>query len=85
MNRIFQEYAGFSARVCGAFEELLQKEEAELAVVAHGGTQMAVLDRWGQPAREYWQWQRPCGCGWLLEYGKGRDAFTVLREVGFLQ
>ena len=46
---------------------------------------MALLDRWGVPAREYWQWQRPCGCGWLLEYNRERDRMTVLEEVDFLK
>ncbi len=77
--------AEYTVRVCAAVEKLLQTEEDELVIVAHGGTQMAVLERWGRPAREYWQWQRPCGCGWLLDYDKTQDCVTVLREVSFLK
>ena len=28
---------------------------------------MAILERWGRPARDYYSWQCPCGTGWLLE------------------
>ena len=40
--------------------------EEDLFIVSHGGTQMAILERWGRPARDYYSWQRPCGCGWKL-------------------
>lgn len=76
--------ADFSARVCGAFAELLRKE-TELVIVAHGGTQMAVLERWASPKRIYYECQRPCGCGWLLRYEKERDRLRVLRELDFLR
>ncbi len=77
--------AEYTARVCAAVEKLLQTEEDELVIVAHGGTQMAALDRWGDPARDYWQWQRPCGCGWLLEYDRERDRMKLVEEVDFLK
>ena len=38
-----------------------------LAVVAHGGTQMAVLERYARPARDYFSWQGPHGGGYLLD------------------
>ena len=80
-----EDRAEYTARVCAAVGKLLQTEAEKFIIVAHGGTQMAVLDRWGDPAREYWQWQRPCGCGWLLEYDKTQDCMTILREVSFLK
>ena len=70
--------AFYSERVCNAFMSVLCAErerqacltrhpsEQDLFIVAHGGTQMAVLERWGVPSRDYYSWQRPCGCGWLL-------------------
>ena len=71
----------YAARVCTALEALLQREEDPLVIVAHGGTQMAALERWGEPAREYWQGQRPCGCGWALDWDGQR--LHVMREVDF--
>ena len=75
----------FSDRVCGAFGEILDKERdsAEVVLVAHGGTQMALLERFGEPQQDYYKWQRPCGYGWLLDWEAGR--MRVLREVDFLR
>ena len=80
-----EDRAEFSRRVCAAFEGILaeERESAELAVVAHGGTQMSVLERWGEPGREYYQWQRPCGCGWLLNWDG--QTLQVLQQVEFLR
>lgn len=79
----------FSRRVCAAFERILSMEEtdkgaAEVTVVAHGGTQMALLERWGQPAKEYFQWQTPCGWGWLLERDPASGALRPLEKNSFL-
>ena len=83
----------FSVRVCGAMEAVLrewggqrfQNGEAVLAVVAHGGTMMAVLERWGEPRRDYWRWQLPCGSGWELEWDPDREVLRVLGEASFLK
>ena len=72
--------ASFSELVCNAFLTILDMEKEQikkddrsvrtaedgLFIVSHGGTQMAILERWGNPARDYYSWQRPCGCGWRL-------------------
>lgn len=52
-------------------------------MVAHGGTQMAALERFGRPARDYWDWQSPPGGGFLLETDAERWAKTrTLALVG---
>lgn len=51
----------------GDFKE---QGKADLFIVSHGGTQMAILEKWGCPARDYYDWQRPCGCGWKLALHK---------------
>ena len=79
-----EDKASYTARVCAAFERLLLRGGEELVIVAHGGTQMAVLERYGDASRDYWQWQRPCGCGWLLENGAD-GGLRVLEEVSFLR
>ena len=80
-----EDRAGFSARVQAAFSSLVEQERcagaSELVIVAHGGTQMAALERWGDPPREYWRGQRPCGCGWLLDWDG--EKLRVLEEVDF--
>ena len=68
--------AAFSSRVCHAFLTVLKMEEQrngpeeDLFILSHGGTQMAILEKWGRPARDYYDWQRPCGCGWKLSFRK---------------
>lgn len=79
-----EEREGFSLRVCKAMEGLLQTGE-DLVIVAHGGTQMAALERWGRPEREYYRWQTPCGCGFQLTYDRQRGEMRVERELSFLR
>ncbi len=74
----------YSARVCRAVQALLSAEGEELVIVAHGGTQMAVLEKWGRPHRRYYEWQRPCGCGWQMEYDSACGCISGLQEVSFL-
>ena len=66
-----EDYQEFSARVCDAFAALLDhnaaRGEDSLVIVAHGGTQMAVMERFAAEKRDYWSWQLPCGQGYLLE------------------
>ena len=72
-----------SQRICTAFEELIDKEQEQLVVVAHGGTQMAILERYGCPERDYYQWQSTNGGGFLLDGGDWRACrkLRLLREI----
>lgn len=80
-----EDRAEFSVRVCAAMGSLLRTDEDELVIVAHGGTQMAALEHWGRPAREYYRWQTACGCGWLLDYDREFEEMRVLDEVSFIK
>ena len=77
----------FSLRVCSSFTALLEDafaaELENMAVVAHGGTQMAILEKWGAPKRAYYQWQTACGHGWLLETDLWPDSLRVSGEVDY--
>lgn len=63
----------FSARVCRAFSALVDERLAagadRLVIVAHGGVQMAALERFALPRRAYFDWRAPCGGGFLLDAG----------------
>ena len=63
--------ADFDRRVCGAFAALtdaaLDAGEDGLVILAHGGTQMAVLARCALPRRDYFEWLSPPGGGFILE------------------
>ena len=79
--------AEFSTRVCGAFSALVEKALAEgreeLLIVAHGGTQMAVLERWGEPKNEYYAWCSAPGTGWRLDTANWPACLRVLGPVDY--
>ena len=60
----------FVSRVTEAFSVLLEGArragESRIFIVAHGGTQMAVLSAFADEKKDYYSWQLPCGCGYLL-------------------
>ncbi|MCD8212226.1 MAG: histidine phosphatase family protein [Oscillospiraceae bacterium] len=75
----------FSDRVCLAFDDLLRsatlRGEPGLTIVAHGGTLMALLERFGKPRQEYFQWMTDCGCGFRLRAENWtEDRSLVVRE-----
>lgn len=56
-----ESQAELTDRVCAAMEQLLceasQRGEGRLVMVAHGGTMMGFLDRFGNdPSKLYWEW-----------------------------
>ena len=61
----------FAGRVCGAFSALVEAAldtgETQLVVLAHGGTQMAALERFALPQRDYFDWLGPPAGGFILE------------------
>jgi len=65
-----EDRAAFEERTCACFAALvdaaLASGEESLVIVAHGGTQMAVLSRYGVPQREYYTWQSGNGLGHIL-------------------
>lgn len=75
----------FSNRTCPAFAALLDgalaRGEDRLVIVAHGGTQMSILHRFGRPWREYHQWRGSNGGGFVLD-SQPWPAGRTLRLVG---
>lgn len=61
----------FCARVCKAFAELVDKALAEgqerLVIVAHGGTQMAAMERFAVPRKTFHEWCGPNAGGYVLD------------------
>lgn len=57
--------AQFCRRTCAAFDalvsEALERKESQLVIVAHGGTIMAVGERFVLPRRGYFEWKVPNG------------------------
>ena len=73
--------AAFSDRVCEVFAALvdaaLDVGESQLVILAHGGTQMAALERYALPRRDYFQWLGPPGGGFILDASPWRAAHAL--------
>lgn len=63
--------AAFSDRVCAAFAPLVEADldagKPQLVILAHGGTQMAALERYALPRQDYFDWRAPPAGGFVLE------------------
>lgn len=62
---------GFCDRTCTAFaqlvDEALREKREQIVIVAHGGTQMAVMERFAVPHYEYYHWCAPNAGGYKLD------------------
>lgn len=73
----------FAGRCCAAFEKACleaEKESAwEVAFVVHGGTIMAILDRYARPHHDYFEWQVKNGEGFSCElyWDREEEAFPI--------
>lgn len=61
----------FCQRICSSFEELINRSiangESSLVIVAHGGTQMAAMERFALPHKNYYEWCGPNAGGFVLD------------------
>ena len=57
--------AQFAARCVAAFENIREQTE-DCALIAHGGTIMAIMERYAHPRGSYYDYQVSNGCGFLL-------------------
>ena len=57
--------AQFAARCVTAFESIRRQTEA-CALIAHGGTIMAIMERYAMPRGTYFSFQIGNGCGFIL-------------------
>ena len=63
--------AAFCERICAAFSALVDKSLADgeemLVFLAHGGTQMAAMERYALPHKDYYEWCAPNAGGFVLD------------------
>ena len=84
-----EQKSEFCCRTCKAFARLvdqaLEAGEDRLVIVAHGGTQMAVMERFALPARDYFSWNGPNGGGFVLDASPWRRErkLTLRRTVHY--
>ena len=80
--------AAFCERICAAFSALVDKALADgeemLVILAHGGTQMAAMERYALPHKDYYEWCAPNAGGFVLD-AKDWTAKRVLYLVKTVQ
>lgn len=62
--------AAFTKRVCDGFERAVLpriQEHQDIAIVAHGGTIMALMERYAEPHKPYFEWSVKPGEGYHLD------------------
>jgi len=61
----------FSDRVCRAFDgivrEAIERGDERLVIVAHGGSIMSILSRYGRPEQQYYEWYVDNCCGYRAQ------------------
>lgn len=64
----------FSLRCEKAFEEIINKSlgEESISLVVHGGTIMAILDKYSYPHRDFYHWQVKNGDGYIILIDKNK-------------
>ena len=79
----------FCDRSCAAFSKLVDQALAEhapqLVIVAHGGTQMSVMERYAVPHKDYHDWCAPNAGGYVLDADHWQDQhlLRVLETVQY--
>ena len=82
-----ESFAELSERTCTAFDSLMreafEKKREMLVIVAHGGTQMAILNRWGQLDDSFFSGQTSYGEGWLLRASQWPGTLQMIEKRRF--
>lgn len=83
--------ASFSERICRAFSALVDKALADgeelLVILAHGGTQMAALERYALPHKDYYEWCGPNAGGFVLDAADWADkrVLHLIKTVQYIR
>ena len=79
----------FSDRICAAFSKLVDEALAagkeRLVILAHGGTQMAAMERYAVPHQDYYRWCGPNAGGYVLDAAQWpeKQILTVVKTVQY--
>lgn len=84
-----EDKAAFCRRICDTFGKLVDDallyNQKELVIVAHGGTQMAAMEKYAVPHKSYYEWHAGNAAGFVLStdsWAKDRTLFLV-QEVRY--
>ena len=69
-----EDLAGFIERSVRGFLQAAELSHGaeNMYIVAHGGTQMALMKALGPEKEKYYEWQTPAGCGLVLDWDGSR-------------
>ena len=69
-----EDLAGFIERSVRGFLQAAELSHGaeSMYIVAHGGTQMALMKALGPEKEKYYEWQTPAGCGLVLDWDGSR-------------
>lgn len=75
--------AAFKQRCCDAFRKVMEKNELEeeMGLIIHGGSIMAILEKYGKPHRPFYDYQVLNGQGFIGEYCIVKKEITNIMEI----
>lgn len=62
-------------------EKQLKGDQPDIALVVHGGTIMALLDRFSMPHRDYYDWQVKNGSGYVAKVSCQAEGDLLLTDI----
>lgn len=67
-------------------EDIIENKINDVAIIAHGGTIMSILDKYSYPNKDFYCWQVGNCCGYIIEINdklwiKGDKKVKVLLEI----
>lgn len=80
----------FKKRCLRGFERAvtygIREDVPSIAIVAHGGTIMSIMEEYAQPSADYYHWQVSNGCGYMVqldvqEWKRGAKRLRVLTNL----
>ncbi|QHQ61257.1 histidine phosphatase family protein [Anaerocolumna sedimenticola] len=72
----------FKKRCQEAYKLIIQKSfNQDIAFVVHGGTIMAILEKYGVPEKSFYDWQLKNGEGYLCELENDRVTLKVIKKL----
>lgn len=75
----------FRERCCQGFltvvNRMCQENCPDAAIICHGGTIMAVMERFEKQKRGFYGYQVSNGCGYLANYDTKGETLSILREI----
>lgn len=81
-----EKQESFRKRCQEAYETILDHSNPEniedIALIVHGGTIMAILEKYGVPKKGFYDWQLKNGEGYVCELAVDKRSLNILEKLG---